>query len=127
MIEDLPGVDVVMIASSVISASKSRLNDNTFKTTKPTEKPLDFDECMIANNSCDNVHIVISSISAIYNHVQLYDKLLEHLTFGVFATSIGSTIVGSTSPYVLDMDTVTTVDGDDESDTDTDYGDTITE
>ena len=116
-----------MIASAVISASKSRLNDNTFKTTKPTEKPLDFDECMIANNSCDNVHIVMSSISAIYNPVQLYDKLLEHLTFGVFATSIGSTIVGSTSPYVLDMDTVTTVDGDDESDTDTDYGDTITE
>ena len=82
---------------------------------------------MIANNSCNNLHVVLSSISAIYDPVQLHDKLLELCTVDVFATSIGSTTVGSTSLYVLDVDTVTTVYRDDESDTDTDDDATITE
>ena len=127
MIEDLPEVDNAMIASAVISAYKSILIDNTIETTKPISKPSDFDECMIAKNSCDYVHVVLSSISSIYDPVQLHVKLLENCTVGVFATSIGSMTVVSTSPYVLDVDTVTTVNSDDESDTDTDDNTTITE
>ena len=82
---------------------------------------------MKSKKFCDNVHVVLSSISAIYDPVQLHDKLLELCTVDVFATSIGSTTVGSTSLYVLDVDTVTTFDSNDESDTDTDDDVTITE
>ena len=82
---------------------------------------------MIANNSCENVHIVLSNISFIYDPVQLNNNLLECRTVGVFATSIGSKTVGSTSTYVLDVDNVKTVDSDDEYDTDTDDGTTTTE
>ena len=127
MIEDLPEVDDAIIFSDVISASKSILIDNTIETNKTIAKPPDFDECMIANNSCENVHIVLSNISFIYDPVQLNNNLLECRTVGVFATSIGSMTVVSTSPYVLDVDTVTTVNSDDESDTDTDDNTTITE
>ena len=89
MIEDLPGVNETMIATDVISASKSRLIDNTIEMTKPIVKPLNFDECMIAKNYYDNVNVILSSILDIYDPVQLHDKLLEHCTAGVFATSIG--------------------------------------
>ena len=49
---------------------------------------------------------------------------MERRNVGVFAASIGSMTVGSTSPYVLNVDTV---DSDDESDTETDDDATITE
>ena len=61
---------------------------------------------MIANNSYNNVHVVLSSISSIYVPVRLHDNLLERPNKGAFAASIGSTTVGSTSPYVFDVDTV---------------------
>ena len=127
MIEYLPVVNNTMTAPAVISAPKSRLIDNTIKTTKHIAKTPDFDECMIPNNSCENVHAMLSSISAIYDRVQLHNKLLERHTVGAFATSIRLTTFGSSSPYVLDVDTVTTFDSNDESDTDTDDDVTITE
>ena len=70
MIEDLPEVDDAIIFSDVISASKSILIDNTIETNKTIAKPSDFDECTIANNSCENVHVFLSIISAIYDPVQ---------------------------------------------------------
>ena len=91
-----------MTVSAVISASESTTIDNTMDDNKPP----DFDKCMITNNSCDNIHAVLSSISSIYDPVKLHGKLLERRNVGVFAASIGSTTVGSTSPYVLDVDTI---------------------
>ena len=61
------------------------------------------------------MHVVLSSISSIYDPVRLHDNLLERRNVGAFAASIGSTTVGSSSLYVLDVDTV---DSDDESSTD---------
>ena len=81
---------------------------------------------MITINSWNNVHVVLSIISVIYDPVQPHNKLLERHTVGVFATYFLSTTVGSTSPYVLGVYTVTTVDRGDEYDTDTDNNDTIT-
>ena len=127
MIEDMPAVNDIMMDSAVISASESRLIDNTIETTYPITKPSYFHECIIANNSCNNVQVVLSSISSIHNPVQLHYKLLEHHTVSVFATYIRSTTFGSTSTYILDVDTVTTVDSNDESDTDTDDYATITD
>ena len=72
------------------------------------------------------MHVVLSSISAIYDPIQLYYKLLERRTVGAFYTSIRSTTVGFNSLYVLDVDTVTTFVNDDEYETDTDDNTTIT-
>ena len=116
-----------MISSAIISASESNTIDNTIDDTRTTAKPSDFNECMIAKNSCNNVHVVLSRISSIYDPVRLHDNLLERRNVGTFAASIGLTTVGSTSPYVLDVDTV---DSDDEYSTDDNGSDddtTITE
>ena len=61
---------------------------------------------MIAKNSCDNVHVVLSRILSIYESIRLHDNLLERRNFGAFVASIVSTTVGSIIPYVLDVDTV---------------------
>ena len=106
IIENLPKIDNAMIASAIISASESKTIDNTIDNTRPISKPSDSNECMIANKSCDNVHLILSSISSIYDPVQLHDNILERRNIGAFAASIGSTTVGSTIPYVLDVDTV---------------------
>ena len=124
IIEYLPEVDNAMVASAVISASKSNLIDNKIKNTKPIANPLGFDECMIAKNSCDNIHFVLSSILSIYHPVQLHDKQLERRNIRVFAASIGLETFGSTSPYVSD---VVSVNSDNESDSEIDDNATITE
>ena len=115
IIEDLPEIDNAMIASAIISASESKTIDNTIDDTIHIAKPSDFNECMIAKNSCDNVHVVLSIISSIYDPVRLHENLLERRNIGAFAASIGLTTVGSTSTYVLD---VGTVESDDEYSTD---------
>ena len=76
--------------------------------------------CMIANNSGDNVHAVLSSISAIHDPVKLHNRLLERRNDGIFATSIGSTTVGSASPYVSNRDIISPASSDYETDTDDD-------
>ena len=98
IVDELPDNDA-MIASTRISATESKVIDDNIVTPDPT-----FDNCMIADNTCDNVHAVLSSISIIYDPVQLYDKLLERRDIGTFAATIGSTTVGSNSPYVSDED-----------------------
>ena len=120
IIEDLPEIDTTTIASAIISASESKTIANTIDDTTPIAKPSDFNECMIASNSCDNLHVVLSSILIIYDPVQLHDNLFERRQVGAFAASIGSTTVGSPSPYILYVDTV---DSDDESSTDDNLSD----
>ena len=127
IIEYLPEIDNTMITSAIIFASESNTIDNVIDDTRPISKPSGFNECMIVNNSCNNVHVILSSISSIYYPVRIHDNLLERRNVGAFSASIGSTNVGSTSPYVLDVDTV---DSDDESSTDDNESDddaTITE
>ena len=51
---------------------------------------------------------------SIYDPVRLYENILERRNVGAFSASIGLTTVGSTSPYVLNVDTV---DSEDESST----------
>ena len=116
-----------MIATAIISSFESNTIDNTINVTRPISKPSGFNEYMIANNSYDNVHVVLSNILSIYDPVRLHENLLERCNVGAFAASIGSTTVGSTSPYVLDFDTV---DSDNESSTNDNESDddaTITE
>ena len=104
MIDKLPKANDSMVISSVISATESKLIDkyNDFIPVKASKK---FDDCMIAENSCDNVHAVLSGISTIYDPVKLHDLLVERRDVGTFAASIGSTTVGSTSHYIIDNTT----------------------
>ena len=82
---------------------------------------------MIANNSYNNVHVVLSSISSIYDPVRLHDNLLELRNVGAFDASIGSMTVGSTSPNILDVDTVDSDDKPSTDDNESDDDATITE
>ena len=107
MVEGLPDADDAMIASATISAIESKLIDNNIGNGIPNlvrkNQHMDFDDCMIANNTCDNVHVVLSRISAIHDPVQLHEKLLERCNVGTFATTIGSTTVGFNYPYVWEV------------------------
>ena len=115
IIEDLPEIDNAMIASAIIYASESKNIDNAIYNTRTIAKPSYFNECIIANNSCNNVHVVLSSISSIYYPIRLHDNILERRNAGAFSTCIGQTTVDSTISYVLDVDTV---NSDDEYSTD---------
>ena len=106
IIEDLLEIGNAMIASDIISASESKTIDNLIDNTIHITKPSGFNECMIANNSCDNVHVVLSSISSIYDPVWLHKNILERHSVGAFSVSIGWTNIGSNSPYFLDVNTV---------------------
>ena len=100
MIDDLPEADDSMVISSVISATESKLIDKYIDLI-PVEASKEFDDCMIVENSCDNVHTVLSGISTIYDPVKLHSVLLEHRDVGTFAASIGLTTVGLTSHYII--------------------------
>ena len=67
----------------------------------PVKASKEFDNCIIAENSCDNVHAVLSGISTIYYPVKLHNLLVERRDVGTFAGSIGSKTVGSTSHYII--------------------------
>ena len=101
MIDDLPKADNSMVISSVIYATESKLIDKYIELI-PVEASIEYDDCMIAENSCDNVHTVLSGISTIYDPVKLHDLLVERRYIGKFATLIGLTTVGSTSNYIID-------------------------
>ena len=106
IVDELTEANDAMIASVTISAAESKMIDDNIVHLDPT-----FDDCMIANNTYDNVHVVLWSISAIHDPVQLYTKLLERRNVGTFAATIGSTTVGSNSPYVWEEDdTISTND-----------------
>ena len=100
MIDDLPRADDSMVISSVISATESKFIDKYIDLIT-VEAIKEFDDCMIAENSCDNVHAVLSGISTIYYPVKLHNLLVERRDVGTFAGSIGSKTVGSTSHYII--------------------------
>ena len=93
IIDDLPDAGDAMIAHAVISSFESITIDNTMATTTS-----DFGECMITDNSGDNVHAVLSGILATHDPVKLHNRLLERRNDGIFATSIGSTTVVANIP-----------------------------
>ena len=108
-----------MIAFTTISAVKSKPIDNNIVNDMPNlvrqNRHKDFDDWMIANNTYNNVHVVLSSISAIHDPAQLHDNVLERRNVGTFATNIGSTTVGSNSPYIWEVETVSLYDSDSDS------------
>ena len=59
IIEDLPEIDNAIISSAIISASESKTIDNTIDDTRLISKPSNFNECMIENNSCNNLYVVL--------------------------------------------------------------------
>ena len=93
MLEDLPEADASIIASDSICTSESKMIDATIDLHKMNPTLSEFDDWVIAN--CSNA--VLSSISSIYDPIQLHDLFLERRNDGVFAASIGSTNVGSLS------------------------------
>ena len=97
IVDELPNANDAMVASIMISKIESKIIDDNIVHQDDT-----FDNCMIADNTCDNVHVVLSGISAIHDPVQMYDKLLQRRNIGTFAASIGSTTIGSNSPFVSD-------------------------
>ena len=108
IVDELPNANDAIVASIMISKIESKIVDDNIVHQNDT-----FDNCMIADNTCDNIHVVLSGISAIHDPVQMYDKLLQRRNIGTFAASIGSTTIGSNSPYVSDDDTtVLTLDSD---------------
>ena len=104
MINDFPKAENSMVISSVISATDSKLIEEYIDLI-PVEASKEFYNYTIAENSCDNVHAVLSGISSIYNPVKLHNLLVERRDVGTFAASIGSTTVGSTSHYNIDDET----------------------
>ena len=64
MIDDFPEADNSIVISSVISTTESTSIDK-YVDLIPVKASKYFDDCMIAENSCDNVHAVLSGISTI--------------------------------------------------------------
>ena len=64
MIDDFPEADNSMVISYVISATESKLIDKYIDLI-PVEASKEFDDCLISENSFDNVHAVLSGISTI--------------------------------------------------------------
>ena len=111
IVDELPDANDDMIASVTISSIESKTIDDNIVHQDST-----FDDCMIADNTCDNVHVVLSGISAIHDPVQMYNKLMDRRNVDTFAATIGSTTIGSNSPYVSEDDnTVSTFDSDNET------------
>ena len=71
IVDDLPNANDNMVASIMISKIESKIIDDNIVHQDDT-----FDNCMIADNTCYNVHVVLSGISAIHDPIQMYNRLL---------------------------------------------------